>query len=687
MSIRRTGRLFVPFFLFILVSCSSGIEDAGLPQELYRQAREYSRRGEYRQALSCYARGLEGENLSRPSLEAVVALNEKRSLEGLTGSYAEAFTTTALLSGLPEGTLTDSLQNVLLLDRSRWLGELGRLKAATDALDGLRSPSPEVQLEQASYALRGGFVDRAEGIYRGLVDSERDPVIQMHAWSGLMQCGARRPGVVENDLLEMARKIVGLSGRVMSTKDRPVERVQALRHAASSLQLTQKHRRDASFLLFRALSIAGEAGRPFLVEVLRLESNAAIVRKEDPFRESASYFDMKNMPYAEAMALFMLSGSDGLDPEEMTRALQGGFIAARDAAPLWPRPWMRQLEAQALFRLNGLLLTNSRIFELFDAAQQSSMLSLSRALLRRADLFSPKGAEPDSVMAEVRTLLQDMGGLRQRKVEMLVNAGGEERRRVTDRSLNMKHGRLLELLTTLRASHPVAAEALSLNPVTLRTVQHALKDDEVAVAPVFSDSLAALLVIGRRSVQIASSRLPFDSEHPAAAIASRLHRELAASASPEAMRGGEWEWFTRSMEGPARDAVRNYRRVIVVSDALLPLHLLSGVGDPASGRQVSFLRSFRELVILRANAALPPAASEICFYGAEDHDGAAAHKMYFPRDRVFVLWKAYGDEDLDAMKREIGESMQETVSGAAALQALGRDNPQKWATVSVYGIQ
>jgi hypothetical protein len=39
------------------------------------------------------------------------------------------------------------------------------------------------------------------------------------------------------------------------------------------------------------------------------------------------------------------------------------------------------------------------------------------------------------------------------------------------------------------------------------------------------------------------------------------------------------------------------------------------------------------------------------------------------------------------MKREIGESMQETVSGAAALQALGRDNPQKWATVSVYGIQ
>ncbi|WP_041463715.1 hypothetical protein [Pelodictyon luteolum] len=687
MGIRRKGWLFLPIFFFILASCGSGIEDAGLPSELYRQAREHSHRGEYQQALGCYARGLEGENLSEPSFEAVRALNEKRSLEGLTGSYAAAFATTDLLAGLPKGSLTDSLRTSMAVDRSRWLGELGQLKEAADALDTLKSLLPEVRLQQASYALRGGFIDRAEGIYGSLVSSQGDPIIQMHAWSGLLQCGARRPGVVENDLLDMARKIVALSGRVMSTKDRTVERVQALRHAASSLQLTQKHRRDASFLLFRALSIAGESGRPFLVEVLRLESNAAIVRKSDPFRESASYFEMKNMPYAEAMAKFMLSGSEGVDPEERTTALQGGFVAARDAAPPWPRPWMRQLERDALFQLNGQLLANSRIFELFDASQQSSMLRLSRALLRRADLFRPKGAEPDTMMAEVRTLLQNMGGLRQRKVDMLVNAGGEERRRAADRSLNMQYGRLLELLSSLRISHPVAAEVLSFNPVTLRTVQHALKDDEVVLAPVLSDSLAALLVIGRRNVQIASSRLPFDSEHPAASLDLNLRRELGASSSPEAMRGGEWEWFARSMEQPAREAVKNYRRVIVVSDALLPLHLFDGVGNPSSGRQVSFLHSYRELVILRANEALPPAASEICFYDADDQDGPAAHKMFFPRDRVFIIWKPYGEEALEEMKREIGTSMQETVSGAAALQALRRDNPRKWAAVSAYGVQ
>ncbi|TCD47812.1 hypothetical protein [Chlorobium sp. N1] len=686
MGIRFRALLPLPI-VFILASCGSGDLDAGRSAELYRQAHEHSRKGEYRQALEAYSRGLEGADLSAPTPGVVGALDEKRRLEGLVGSYADAFATADRLLALPEGSLEDSLRTGIVLDRSRWLGELGRFDEAAEELGALADPSSGMLLLEASLALRAGLDDRAESIYRELAERGSDALMQMRGWSGLMQCRASRPGATDEALEPMARRVVALSGRVMSMKGRPVERLQALRHGAAALQLTLKHRRDASFLLFRALSIANGEGGPFLREVLRLESNAAIVRKVDPFRESASYFEMKNMPYGRAMALFMLSQSDGADAAERTHALEDGFAAARDAAPPWPRRWMRELEAGSLLRLNGLLLEQSRIFELFDALQQSSMLNLSRSLIRRADRFRAEGASADTVAATVRSLLQDMGGLRQRKAEMLAEASGEERRRAADRSLNMKHGQLLELLSGLRTSCPVASEALSLNPVTLRTVQHALRDDEAVLAPVFSDSAAALLVIGRRSVQVARAREPFVGRHSAASLPSRLHRELASAVSADEMHGGEWEWFVSSMGRPAAEALKSYRQVIIVSDMMLPLHLVKGVGDPSSERRVSYLHSFRELVILRSNSVLPPGSSEISFYDAPDPDGPAAHKMFSPRDRVFITWKPFSEEDLEGMKREIGEAMQETVSGSVALQALRRSDPGKWSAVSAYGVQ
>lgn len=685
MCIRFRGFLAIPL-MFMLASCGSGGDDAARREELFGQAHEYGRKGEYGKALDAYSRGLEGADLAAPSSGTLEALDARRRLEGLTGSYAAAFASGDLLEGMGEGVVGDSLRMAVAVDRSRWLAELGRFAEAAASLDAVRDPSPDLLLKQASYALRAGLGDRAESIFRGLAEGRGAASLQMRGWAGLMQCRSLRPGATDDVLEPMARRVVSLSGRAMAEKGRPVETVQALRHAAAALQLTQKHRRDASFLLFRALSIINDAGRPFLREVVRLESNAAIVRKVDPFRESASYFEMKNMPYARSMALFMLSESDGADVRERTESIRAGFAAARDAAPPWPRPWMLELEERSLLRLNGLLLEESRIFELFDALQHSSMLSLSRALTRRAGSFSAE-SDPDTAVAEAGRLLQEMGGLRQRKAEMLADGAGEERRRATDRALKMKQGRLLELLSGLRQSRPVAAEALSLNPVTLRTVQRALRDDEVVLAPVFSDSMAAFLVIGRTSVQIAPAREPFGGAYAAETLPSALQRELASADSLLDMRGAAWRWFAGSMQRPAAEAAREYRRVIVVSDASLPLHLFDGVGDASSEKRVSYLRSFRELAILRGNSDLPPGPSDICFYDAADHDGPAAHKMFFPRDRVFLVWKPASPEALEDMRQEIGRAMQGTVSGSAALQGLLGSDPGKWSAVSAYGDQ
>jgi len=433
----RPGMAILVIFL-LFAGCSSPEKSGETPSEIYGKASELGRHGEYAKAIELYDRGLALESLDPPSEGAVLALVAKRGLEGRMGSYDAALATTSVLEGFGEGSVPDSVRTAILVDKSAWLGELGRFAEAADALRGVRAPGPAVQMRLAALLFQSGDTKGAVLLYRPMTLWRNPAPVRIEAWAGILRCRLTDSAAVSEDGEKVAQKIVLESGRVFGMKGEPAVRARALRAAASSLQLLDRHQRNASFLLFRALSLAERSGDRLLYQVLRLESNAAIVRKEDPFREVAAYFDAHNLSYARASALFMLSEAGGLTDNERISALEEGFAAAWQSAPPYPSPAMLARENSAAFRLNGFLLKNPRILELFDAAQRTGMMRLGRSVMRGGEEFKLGGGNASELEAEVSRLLIEISGLTQRKADMARNALGLEINRATDQALNMK---------------------------------------------------------------------------------------------------------------------------------------------------------------------------------------------------------------------------------------------------------
>jgi tetratricopeptide (TPR) repeat protein len=688
--VRRVSSGVVLLALFFLFSgCNTNKNAEETTELLYRQAYTSSSSRDYLKALDFFNKALTLDTLKGVTPRVVRGLFEKRFIEGLTGKYDEAFRSSMRLEKLPTDVLPDSLRNIVLSDKATWLHELGNPGAAAASLEKVVSPSPELRFKLASFYQESGDFSKAAMIYRNFSGRELDPVTRMKAYAGLLECKIAQPQLAIEEADALAGKIAAESGRVLAIKGNLIPRIQALRAASRSLLLLEKHRRNASYLLFRALILAEESGNQFLLQVLRLESNAAIVRKADTFREVADYFRTRNMQYAQAASLFMLAGSKSLEADERIAALQEGFSISRDYAPPYPTSGLLQLEKSSGRRLTGLLMEKSRIFELFDAGEKIGMIDLHRTLQRYPGSIK-LGKGHEALEAEARRLHYEISGLLQRKTDIFILAEGDEKSRPVDQALNIKRGKMMELLLDVRAVNPVAAEAMQLLPVTLRTVQGALKDDEVILKPLLSDSLCGVMLISKRQLQIAGSALSFDSLHTPESGIRALRSELASADSGTQRSGSEQEWFDTAFYEPLAGSLNGFRHLVVIADDLFPFHLLGSSHFSIPQQRYSFLQSIKEFVLLSETSGQQPASSQVYFYRVENISGARIHKLFFPSDRVFLLWKNYSGVELEAFRQQIGKEMQGTVSGSAALFVLGKASDagrEIWKYISSYGVE
>ena len=678
-----SGMLLVALF-FLFSGCGSADQAEQTPEALYKQASTFSRGKEYLKALDCYNRALVLDTLQVNSPRVVLALLEKRYLEGLTGEYYAAFKTTARLEKLP---LPDSLRAGLFSDEATLLRELGNYNAAEKALEKIASPSQTHRFELANLCQESGDYAKAATIYRNSILPESDPATRIRALAGLLQCKVAQPELGAESAESIAGKIAAESKRVLARDGELVQRIQAIRAAAKSLQLLEKQQRNASYLLFRALMLAEESQNQPLIQVLRLESNAAIVRKADAFREAADYFRVTTMQYAQAASLFMLSSSKTLSAEERITALQQGFALSRDFAPPYPTTAHLQLEKSAGRRLTALLLEQSRIFELFDAEEKIGTLDLKRTLQRYPNSFV-LGKGHEALEANVRRLQHETAGLLQRKANLFSQAEGVETSRQVDQALNIKRGKMLELISEVRAINPVAAEAIQFIPVTLRTVQEVLKEDQLIIKPLLSDSLCGVMLIGKRQLQIAGSSLSFDAGHmPDSAIRS-LRSELASgtlSSTPDSER----VWFTSAFYEPLEGSISGFSHLVVIADDPFPYHILGNSSFSVSAQRYSFLPSLKEFVLLSEKPQQVPVSSRISFYRVDNVSGARLHKLFAPRDRIFLIWKNFTATEIEKIGQKIGQEMQGTVSGSEVLFMLRKSvaiERERWMYISSYGV-
>ncbi|MEI7695405.1 MAG: hypothetical protein WCI64_07150 [Chlorobium sp.] len=663
-----SGMVLVALF-FLFSACGAGNQAGYTPEGLYRQASLFSRNREYLKALDCYSRAIALDTLQVNSPRMVQALYQKMSLEGLTGEYYEALKTSARLEKLPAGALPDSLHERLFSDKADLLRELGNFSAAAASLEKIVSPSQELLFDRAIVYLESGDYGKAAAIYRRYTGTERDPAIRMTAYAALLQCKVAQPELDGESAEAISGKIAAESKRVFASEGELIPRIQALRAASKTLQLLEKQRRNASFLLFRALVLAEKSQNQFLVQVLRQESNAVIVRKADAFREAADYFRINNLQYAQAASLFMLAESKTLKAEERITALQQGFNLCSDFAPPYPAEELLELEKSAGRRLRGLLMEKTRIFELFDAEEKNGSISLKRTLQRYPDSFK-LGKGHEALEVKVRQLQHEMAGLLQRKANIVVHAEGVEKSRQVDRALNIKRGKMLELLAEVKVINPAAADILQFIPVTLRTVQSALKEDQLIIKPLLCDSLCGVMLIGKRQLQITGSSLFFDAQHNPEAALRNIRAELASTGTRTPFPDTEVEWFTKAFYEPVAGSLSGFRHLVVIADDLLPYHMFGRSLLVPPVQRYSSLQSLKEFVLLSEERASLPASSMISFYRPDNLSGARLQKLFAPRDRIFLLWKNFPSREIEAWRERIGKEMLGTISGSEALFIL-----------------
>lgn len=653
----RVPALTITLLFLVLAGCADGRSEGQQVDELYQQAASSGRRGEYAKALDYYDQALALDTLQVDASRAALALYEKMVLEARTGEYYAALRSAKRLEQQDVPELSDSLRKLVAVEKATLLRELGNFKEAAATLEAIDSPTPETVLELADLRLAAGEGKEAVRLFARFSGREQDPVLRITAQAGLLRCKVAYPDAIPDTAHDLAVLIATESKRVLAKAGDPLPKLHALRIAANSLLLLDEERRNASYLLFRSLMLAEESGNQFLIHLLRMESNAVIVRNGDAFRELADYFRVVRLQYAQALSLYMLAGSEGVTDAERMTSLRQGLSLCRDYAPPHPDIQHRYIEAEAAERLRAIVMRKSRLFELFDAQEKIGTTGLQRIMQQYPGTFV-QHQDNDAVHHELRRLLHEIAALLQRKSDIITRGQGLASSGLIDRMLNIKRGRLLELVTGLRQSEPVLADALLASPVTLQKVQQLLCDDQAIIAPVEADSLAGALLITNKRVQFSSVPMV------ASATASLQQHggdepddDFGTDTLPLAML-------------PPFTQVAGLRHIVIINDANMSENDQEELARLVQVRSHSQLGSFREFALLGAHVSSYPLVRPVRIYRQRDLASARLHKLLHPVDAVYIVNDRIDSVVLEGISGKLTAALAEGHTATEALSLL-----------------
>ena len=655
---------------------------------MYEEASRLLRQKKYPEAIESYNKVLAKDTLNGFSSSALGALYQKSRIEFLTGEYDEAFRSFNSIEKHAGSSFPDSLHSSMVLSRARMYAELGRFDRAATVMGGLRQPGPFQRLSQARLWLKGGDFRQASRLFRELAATD-DPAVRIMALSGLFDCSLYHPELGLDTPDHYGEKIAAVSGKVMSLQAPAEVKIEALRVAARSLVQLEKHRRNASFFLFRALTIAEGANLPHLVKILQFESNAVIVQKPDVYREVIEYFTQKNMPYASMAAYYMLGSSPELKDEDRISALKKGLDTAQYYGVPSTAVDAVKMEKKAVGMLDDLLIAGSRYFELFEVSEEAKLLDQERDLHAGIQAFQlPAGNE--ALRNEIVRLIQDISGLQQRKIVMTEDGSGFEIAPAADAAISRKRGHLIELVAEAAKLDKALAATLQPTPVTLRTVQKSLRPEQALIRLFIRDSLSTGLLISNREMRIVSCPVS------GALLRSELEglrRTLSGSgaSSLQRLEGDPHRlWLTASLLDPMHDLLSGYRQLVFVTDIPVPFQLLGRPQMLGRGKKVSYLSSSNEVVSNVGQVNDRKAAPGVVFIDAMSSDEARIHKMMHPADRVFLLWKPMTAGEIDELKKMVGAGVANDASGSGISHIFGTGNASvpddRELYLSSYGI-
>ncbi|NTU93788.1 MAG: hypothetical protein HGB29_02275 [Chlorobiaceae bacterium] len=685
----------IPYLLFIslaaiqplLSSCNWNPEGAD-PAALYREAAQLYRHRNYPEALETFNRAIGIDTLKGFPKRAIDALQLKSRIEYMTGEYYEAFRTFSALERHAGRTMPDSLHADMELSRARMYAELGNFRQAASVMGRIRQPDAWQRLQQAEFWKRGGAWAEAAAVYKGLAVAE-DPALRIVALAGLLDCSVARRDLRLETPDAYAGKIAAISGRVMSMQAEPTVRIRALRIAAKSLQLLEKQRPNASFLLFRALATAQHAGLARLDQILQYESNAVIVRKPDVYRSVIEYFGQRNMPYARMAAMFRLGMSPELTDAERIDALKGGLQIGQNYLIPFTATADILLENESVGTLEELLIANNRYFELFEVSEQAKLFDLQREMQASAINFRlPAGHE--SLQREIIELNREISGLLQRKINMVEEGSGFELSGLADKAISRKRGRLIELESEVSTIDKGLAALLRPTPVTMMTLQKSLRPDEALIRLFIRDSLATSMLISGREMQIAVSQVPGYQVRTGIDGLRKSLEDGGPGAADRLAYDPQRLWLTDILLRSLGEHLSGYRHLLFVADSPIPMHLLGYERLLGTEKRISILGCAKEAAIYSVDSATSGQTPGMAFFDASRPDLARIYKMFHSSDRVFLLWKPMSKGELADLEKMLAVHLKRDGSGSGSLRRLaageGALPDSRWVNISSYGI-
>ncbi len=140
-----------------------------------------------------------------------------------------------------------------------------------------------------------------------------------------------------------------------------------------------------------------------------------------------------------------------------------------------------------------------------------------------------------------------------------------------------------------------------MTPVTLHTLQAALGSGQIVVTPMLTDSLYAVMTIGKREVGIAGTPVPIDSMYAPESGFRRLVKSFAAlplTGVEGFLQNPDRLWYSRAVTGPLVSVSGRYDHFLVVSDPLMPFSVLG------TGNYIAYEKRFPWQVLSRKSCSL-----------------------------------------------------------------------------------
>lgn len=638
--------------ILVFASCARQEKEPGDSEtaEFYEKADSLAAGREYEKALELLQKGLAKDTLKGFSPITAKALNRKSMIEAVTGNYFDALASHEVIELRCRGMLPAAAEAERIRSKAALLAELGEFAGAAKTLMAVASLSVLDSLELARYQALAGEREKAFALYSGLSGND-DPVVALEAFTGLLELSldasfgmAEAPSVYTHQITGIARKLVA-EGKGGNEKAEAL----ALRRAAILLELFPVHVEDASYLYFKALSRARAAGEEKLVQILDVESNAVLTKEPEVYARTLDYFERNNMPL-ERMAALLKQGAGGkMDDNSRIKILKQGLSVYRYHVAPRPGYGLAKLVDRSVETLTELLLNKGRYAEAFESDELKKLFVL-RQVVQRGYVSVELPDEHEQLERQVVKLGSEMNALHQRLMNMYETGRGYENHEAVTDAINRKRGVFHQKLAEVQKVSPLLAERLTIDPVTLGTVQETLDEGHAVLKIMESREWCTVFLVQDNSVDVSRRKVN------GAMYRSRLklfRERIAMNAdggSTRIARDSGRLWLTDILIKPYTGRLNDINRLTVISSDPVPAHLLGNNRFLIRDFPVSWVYSANEFIRQASRKKLTVPEQEYSFYSVERYQEALEQKLLFPRHTVFLLWRHFPVSEIDELR-------------------------------------